>query len=159
MSECREFSDISHRRQLALWKDGLDRIEEQQGRGPIYERGDLDLHLRVKRAAAQDLAECRWSREQIAEALSKLVGRDVSLAQIDAITAETKNHRMPAEWVPAWVRVTGSRRLLELLCAESGMWLADAIEHDLAELARAQIQSERVNGKIAELRKRVEAKV
>ena len=159
MPEIQELSDIGQRRQLALWKDGFDRIEVEQGLMPTYERADLDLHLRVKRAAAQDLKGCRWSRQQVTHALSKLVGREVSQAQIDTIIAETKTHRMPAEWIPAWVRVTGSRRLLDLLCAEAGMWLADETEHDLAELARAQIHQERANTRIQELRTRVEAKV
>jgi hypothetical protein len=159
MSEFARDSDIERRRERAQWKAGLDRLDIERGRGPIHEQGDLDLHLRVKRAAAQDLKECQWSREQVAEGLSKLVGREVSLAQLDTMTAETKTHRLPAEWIPAWVRITGSTRLLELLCAECGLWLADATEHDLADLARAQIQQERNNGKIDELRKRVEQKV
>jgi hypothetical protein len=131
----------------------------ENGRIPIHELGDQDLHLLIKRIAALDLKECRWSREQVAEGLSKLVGRVVSLAQLDTITAETKSHRLPAEWIPAWVRVTGSTRLLDLLCAESGMWMADETEHDLADLARAQIHQERVSGKIVELKKRVSEKV
>jgi hypothetical protein len=159
MSEQREFSDIARRREQARWKLGLDRIEVESGRNPIHELGDLDLHLCIKRAAALDLKECRWSREEVAEGISKLVGRVISLAQLDTITAETKLHRMPAEWIPAWVRVTGSTRILDLLCAESGMWMADETEHDLADLARAQIHQERVTGKIVELRKRVEEKV
>jgi hypothetical protein len=159
MSESLEISDIGRRRQLALWKDGLDRIEAENGRGPIFEVGDLDLNQRVRRALAQDLKECRWSREQVAAAISKLVSREISLAQIDAYCAETKTNRFPVELIPAWVRVTGSKRLLELLCAECSMWLADATEHDLADLARAQIHQERTGQKIVELRRRVEAKV
>ena len=124
--------------------------ENEESSDPLfaYHKGDSDLHLAVKRAAVQDLKECRWSRQQIAEGLSTLVGRELSLAQLDAILAETKIHRMPAEWVPAWVRVTGSRRILDLLCAASGFWVADANDRDLADLARAQLDRKRLDKKI-----------
>jgi hypothetical protein len=159
MSETQEKSDIDRRREEAQWKVGLDQVEIQRGLTPAYILGEADFHLRVKRAAVQDLKECRWSREQVALGLTKLIGREVSLAQIDSILAETKLHRLPAEWLPAWVRVTGSKRLLELLCAECGMYLADVTEHDLAGLAREQLQLEKVSSKIDMLRKRLAEQV
>jgi hypothetical protein len=155
MSDLCCVSDIDRRREEAQWAAGLDRTDIQNGLTPAYIHAEADLKVRVKRAAAQDLKECRWSREEVALGLSKLVGREVSLAQLDAILAETKLHRLPAEWLPAWVRVTGSKRLLEMLCAECGMWLVDATEHDLAELARAQMQQEKNGSRIEALKKRL----
>ncbi len=150
MPETKESSDMGRRREEARWKTRLDVEDIEKGGGPFYafQKGESDLHLAVKRAAVQDLKECRWSRQQIAEGLSTLVGREVSLAQLDAMLADTKIHRMPAEWVPAWVRVTGSRRILDLLCAAAGFWVADADEHDLADLARAELERERLEKKI-----------
>jgi len=155
MSEAQQISDIGKRREEAQWRAGLDRIDAERGRSPVFQAGESDLHLRVKRAAVEDLRECRWSREQVAEGLTRLVGREVSIAQLDAMLAESKTHRLPVEWVPAWVRVTGSRRLLELLVAECGMWLADEVEHDLAEIGRLKIEAEKASAREAELRSRV----
>ncbi|KKL21473.1 hypothetical protein LCGC14_2445110 [marine sediment metagenome] len=152
MSEIDWSSDIRRRREEARRKASLDR-----GDLPFcsYLQDQAGLPLLVKRAAAQDLKECRWSREQVAEGLSKLIGRQISLAQIDAMIAETKTHRLPAELIPAWVRITGSARILDLVCAECGLWLADETEHDLAELSRAELDREKAAGKADELRKRL----
>lgn len=158
MAEIERSSDIDKRREEARWSVGLDRQDGPGGSFYSYEPRP-ELHLLVKRVAAQDLKECQWSREEVAIGLSKLVGRRVSQAQIDAMLAESKTHRLPAEWIPAWVRVTGSKRLLELLCAEAGYWLADATEHDLAELSRVEFERQRAEARAAELRKRLMEKL
>lgn len=111
---------------------------------------------KVLAAAAKDLRECRWSREEVAERLSFLLARKITVAQIDALIAESKPHRFPAEWIPAWVKITGSARLLALLCEESGYWLADETEHNLAQLSRTEIERDRADRRVAELRARLE---
>ena len=161
MSEIDWSSDIHRRREEARWRVDLDQGDLADGRSPFrsYRQDQADLPLLVKRAAAQDLKECRWSREEVAEGLSRLIGRPISLAQIDAMLAETKQHRLPAEWIPAWARVTGSTRILALVCAECGLWLADETEHDLAELARAEMEREKAGARAEELRKRLAEEV
>lgn len=103
----------------------------------------VDVAIRIKRALVQDLRECRLSRAEVALQLSSGCGRTISEAQIDSYTAETKTHRIPIELVPAWVGVTGSRRLLDLLCGEAGLFVATAKERDLAEFGRQQILKEK----------------
>ena len=112
-----------------------------------------DLHLWVKRTLIRDIKECQWSREQIACRLLMLTGKVVSLATLDAMVAESKDHRFPAEWIPAWVIATGSRRLLDLLVGEAGFWVADQTEHDLAEFARLRIQTTKNSARADELRR------
>lgn len=114
-----------------------------------------DYHLAVKEAAAADLKECRWSRDEVADRLSLLIGRRVSRTVIDAVVAETKDHRFPAEWLPAWVVVTGSRRLLDLLCTAAGFWLADQTEHDFAEFARLQLSQRKSASRAKALQERL----
>ncbi len=129
---------------------------DTSARGPFaLNRDSLShLHSEIKRLVAQDIKDCPHSREQVADHLSWLLGRHITVAQIDAITAQTKDNRLPAEWVPAWSVATGSRRILELLCTEAGYWLADETEHELAELGRAQIVRERADAKVEELKRK-----
>ncbi len=108
----------------------------------------LEGHERVRKALKADLAGCGLSREEVALRLSNRVGR-VSLAMLDAYVAETKAHRFPAELIPAWVSVTGSRRLLDLLCGEVGLSIATSEDRDFAELGRAQMTGERLRAKLA----------
>lgn len=118
-----------------------------------------DLHLAIKKALATDIKECCWSREQIVQRLALLTGRPVGISTLDAMVAETKDHRFPAEWIPAWVLSTGSTRLLNLLCSESGLFLSDATEHDLAELARLNIATRQATKRAEKLRQRLEAEL
>ena len=117
-----------------------------------FEAENHGFDLAVKQAAAQDLKECRWSREEVCLELSRLLAREITVAQIDAMVAETKSHRLPISIVPAWVRVTGSRRLLDLLCTAAGMWLADETDHQFAELGRAGLRAEKLAARAAELK-------
>lgn len=109
------------------------------------------LHHSIKQQAARDLRECRYSREHVAERLSWLLGRSITLAQIDAVTAATKAHRFPAEWIPAWIMTTGSRRILELLCGAAGLWAADETDQRFARLGREAIKARKAAKRAAEL--------
>jgi hypothetical protein len=115
--------------------------------------GNSDLQLAIKRAAANDVRECRRSRAQIADELSSRTGRSISVAQIDAYLAETKSgHRFPCDLLPAWVQVTGSRRVLDILCAAAGYCLADQTERELAELGRECIRREKSQSRLEALK-------
>ena len=155
MSKAEEFPDTGRRREEARWRSYLDRRDAEQGRLPFhsFQSNEADIHARIKLAAAQDLKECRHSRAEVAEGITRLISRPVTLAQINAIVAESHTHRLPAEWIPAWCRVTGSTRILEMLCAEVGMWLSDDMDHDLADLARAELGKQKAAERAAALRK------
>lgn len=154
-------SDITKRREEARWKASLDQTNLENGRDVIesYRADQADLPLMIKRYAAMDIRECRRSRDEIADGLSRLLAKHITVAQIDAITAETKANRLPAEWLPAWVRVTGSTRVLDLIVGSSGHWLADNVERDLADLSRAELDRKRLEERICALRARVEKTV
>lgn len=102
------------------------------------------LAVAVKQAAAEDLRGCKWSREQVAEQLSAALQRNITIAQIDAVLSETHAHRFPLEWLPMWIRITGSRRLLELVCEASSLRVAEPTEMDLAEFARLSLRAEQM---------------
>jgi hypothetical protein len=170
MSDAAEFSDIrfstdpdrpiDERREDARHRIAIDHADVDHGRQPFFYARPVesDVRLAVKRAMALDLKECRWSREQVADALSRLIGRSITQVQIDAWVAETKEHRLAAEYVPAWVRVTGSTRVLDLLCAEAGCWLADAVEHDLADYGRSILHREQLTARLTMLERQLQGR-
>jgi hypothetical protein len=151
MSNLRKFADTGIPEQLLL--DGLEAAEKP------FPAEIRDVRDDVKRALAADVKGCTWSREQIAHGLSIYMRRDITVAMIDAMLAPSKEHRFPAEWIPAWVRVTGSCRILTLLCAQSGMHLADGTQHDLAELARLQLQQKKAAQRAEALKRKLWEKV
>ena len=111
-----------------------------------------DLYQAVKRLASEDLKGCPLSRIQVAEALSRALHLSVTVAQIDAITAPTKEgHRFPAFWLPAWTRITGSTRILSLLCEKAGVWMATDTDRKFAELGRAHLKAKSTDTKISDL--------
>lgn len=102
----------------------------------------------VRNALHADLKMCGKSRERVALELSAMVGRQISAEMIDAFVAASKAHRFPAEWIPAWVTVTGSRRLLDLLCGALGLSVATEEDRDFAELGRTRLRDEKLTRKL-----------
>ena len=152
---CPDIPDLNELRERARWNRAIDRQHLERGTPPWLTFGvekSPNLNLAIKAAAALDLKECRWSREEIAEGLSVMLGRVVTLSSLDAVVSQTHPHRFHAEWIPAWTRITGSRRLLDLLSAACGLWVVDAEDIDLAQYARAMLTAEK-------LRKRIEVKI
>lgn len=104
----------------------------------------------VRDAIGKDLCECGMSRAEIALRLSDMVGKSISKDTIDAWTASTKPHRFPAEWLPAWVYITKSLRLLEVLTGPVGLSLATQEDRDFAELGRIKLNEQKLTKKLWE---------
>ena len=150
-----DIPDLDKLRQRAHLDEDIDRRYLERGKVPCISPGadeEPALDVTIKTAAALDLKQCRWSREQVAEGLSAILERSITVAQIDAVTSKTHSHQFHLAWLPAWVRITGSRRLLDLVCAASGLWAVDGGEWDLAQYARASLTAEK-------LKKRIEGNV
>lgn len=85
----------------------------------------LTLVLVLKSAMAEDLADCDRrgiSRDNIADAMTRITGERISRTCIDKWVASTKTDRViPTLRFGAWAEATGSRRVLELLCRQVGM--------------------------------------
>ena len=113
----------------------------------------------IKKVLIADLRECPLSRAEVAERLTEECCRRITETQIDAYTAASKEHRFPAEMVAAWVKVTGSRRLLALICEEAGLYLASQTDRELAEMGRAQIAAEKAAVRRDDLKGRLWHKV
>lgn len=109
----------------------------------------------IKAALREDLKNCRLSREQVAFELSVVSGRRVSLAQIDAWSADSKPHRIPIEIVPKWVEIMDSRRVLDVICEAAGLYVATEKDRDLADIARTQLEIEHHERRMAQLKGKI----
>ncbi len=106
--------------------------------------GSLDIALRLRDTLAEVLHEAtdpqtgkRMDRFAVAAALSRLSGRDVSKHMLDRYTAPSADDwRFPAELIPALVKATGDRRLLQLLAEHCEARVVVGAEVWEAELGR-----------------------
>ncbi|MFG1409478.1 hypothetical protein V5G24_00060 [Xanthobacter sp. VTT E-85241] len=99
---------------------------EEDMRGPL----DLVIARLIKRA----LADCKQSREVIAQKMSDYLGRPISKDMLDAWASPAKSNRMPLDAFAALVDATGDMSLLGWLPAEHGFVVVPARYADLIEL-------------------------
>jgi hypothetical protein len=133
------FEEKSDTRQAALFGSELEHP------------GCLDVDTAV-RAALAGLFKGGFSREAIAERMSHLVGREVTVAMLDTYTADSKrNHRFPAAWIPALCAATGDARLLQYLVQRTGYRMISQEEEQLLELGRMFLEQQVATRKLSDV--------
>ncbi len=138
------------KRQMSLF-DVLQQVSAAPPEQSV--EGELDVASTLRLTLIAAIKQCPLSRHQIAGEMSHLLGHEVSKTTIDSWTAESKErNRIPAEYLPAFCRVTGDREPIRLL-AESG----DMFAMPGPEALRAEIQkfTEQESKARAEKRKRM----
>lgn len=99
------------------------------------------------------IKSCQLSRHQIAGEMSYLLGKNITKEQIDSWTRETdspdlpKRH-IPAEYLPAFCRATGSMAPIEVMGRTAGMFVLpgpDALRAEMQKLDEQirELQAER----------------
>lgn len=134
---------------------------------PSTQEGALDVveHLRMSLRTA--IKGCPLSRHQIAGEMSHLVGRTVTKEVIDSWTREAptpgpsrqgrgegeeegerRYHRhIPAEYLPAFCKITGSEEPLRLLGEAAGFFVLPGPEALRAEIQRLDEQIRDAQGR------------
>ncbi len=137
-------------RQMSLF-DVLKQVAESQ---PTQTReGEMDIANSLRVALIEAIKTCPLSRHQIAGEMSHLLGVEVTKTTIDAWTAESKDrHRVPAEYLPAFCRATGSSEPIRLLVERGGMFAMPGPEALRAEIQKYDEQERKAR---AEKRKRL----
>lgn len=113
------------------------------------EAGLAGLERRVNTMVGSMLNSDERSREEIAGAMSAMLGEDVSRAMLDAYSSPARiEHKVPFSRMLALVAVTGRHDLLDLLLREIGAALLVGEEIHTARLGHierqiAQLQAER----------------
>ncbi len=121
MARRRKKIDKGDERQMTLL-DLLSSAQQEADKEALTE-GSANIREQLRLAMAEAIKRCELSRWEIAGKMSHLLGVEVSKYQIDAWTAESKEgHRLPAEYLPAFCRVTGDNRPLRMMAETAGLF-------------------------------------
>lgn len=137
----KRFADTPN--QLSIF-DLLIREKDSGASSPA--EGSANIRERLRAAVADALKHPAKSRWQIAGEMSHLLGIEISKYQIDAWVAESKEHRIPAEYVPALCRVTESYEPLRVLTEAAGVYLMKSEEALRAEIQKWDEEARKAQG-------------
>lgn len=104
--------------------------------------GSMNYSREIAHAMSLALKECPFDRVDVAARMTRLTGREVSLAMLNAYTAESREMHSPSlERAIAFDAATEGFTLLNLYAAKRGcrvMVGKDALYAELAELEKAK---------------------
>lgn len=126
-------------RQLSL--HGLFQVP----RPPEPVGGSLNFGLELRATLSRVLKDCPDSREVVAGRMSELLGAEISVHQLNAWTAESREAwRFPFEFAAAFEQATGCHALTELLARKRGCIVLVGEEALKAELGRLEMKESEI---------------
>ena len=142
MAKARKKID-SHPGQMSLL-DLLVQAHESLG-GSKPEEGSCNVQQRLRATVCMAIKQSPLSRWEIAGRMSYLLGCEISKYMLDAWTAESKDgHRMPAEFVPAFCRVTDDLAPLSVLSEAAGLFALPGPDALRSEIRRLDEEAKRI---------------
>ena len=115
--------------------------------------GSLNVQAQLRRSLIQAIKNCSLSRHQVSGEMSHLLGHEVNKTTLDSWTAESKErNRIPAEYLPAFCKVTGDREPLRLIAEAGDMYAMPGPEALRAEIQKYDEEERKAR---AEKRKRL----
>ena len=115
--------------------------------------GSCNIQVQLKESVSRAMSISKLSRYEIAGQISNLLGKDVTKYHLDAWVAESKDgHRLPAEYLVAFCKVTGSYEPLNLICKPLGLFImpgSDALRSEIRKI------DEEIEGLMTEKEKRL----
>jgi hypothetical protein len=119
--------------------------------------GSMNDGALIRGVLVEAIRHSSKSRPQIADEMTRLVGREITERALNAYTAESKeDHRWPAELTRAFCSATGDDRLLRVLSEAAGLRVINDAESHLLELGRNYLGRARAERAIAALEQRLE---
>lgn len=115
----------------------LDLIERAEHmREEPAAQGCLCIEAQLRRALSEAIKGCSLSIHQVAGEMSHLLGETITAEMIYSWTAESKtHHQIWGSRLPAFCRVTGARRPMEIVAEAAGLFTLPG-----PEALRAEIQ-------------------
>jgi hypothetical protein len=111
---------------------------------PVKLEGSEDIAGAVREKLTDALYEAKSvhgkDRYQVAMEISRLSGQGLEKHTLDSYTSSDSGRRLPVEYLPALMKVTGNYQILELLAEKCGFKLMSPTHVALAELGAASLQ-------------------
>jgi hypothetical protein len=105
--------------------------------------GSYDLDHQVRTILSDACRQQRLSRAEIAQQMSRLLGRSVTERILNDFTADSHElHRFPLAWTAAFCHVTNDFRLLDVIVRRLGAQLINSEQARLLDLGRATVVKE-----------------
>lgn len=121
--------------------------------------GGLDLDAALRAAICDAIKHCDLDRLGVAAEMSRLTGRNISKAMLDAYTGDSRDdHNFPFRYAAAFEVATGSYCLTQLLARQRGCTVLVGEEALLAELGRLEQMEADVKAQKASLKHYLERK-
>ena len=120
----------------------FDYIRELQELDKKSTEGTFNVSDKLRMALTHALKQCPLSRHQVAGEMSHLLGIEVNRTTIDSWTAESKpGNRIPAEYIPAFCKVTNNYEALVILNQAAGRFSMpgpDALRSEIQKWAERE---------------------
>jgi len=101
--------------------------------------GRLNIDLQIRELITQALKRTKLSRYEVAGKMSELLAKEITKAQIDAWSAESKEgHRFPLSYLPAFCEATGDTTIMKFIAEKCGGFYIENEEAIYTELGRIE---------------------
>ena len=123
--------------QLSLFDNVVSTYYETIVRPNKVQAGSINIGSQLRNLLLEGLKQCQLSRWEVAAKMSELLDVEITKSQLDSWTAESKEgHRFPAEYLPAFCRVTGYLEPLRIMAELVDCYLLESKEALLADLGK-----------------------
>ena len=137
--------------------DLIEEITPEKFALPEYQPESKPLTLRIKEAISEAVKNSGLKRYDIAGRMSEHTGQEITESMLNSYTAESKEgHRMPAEYMPIFCKITQDFAALEILAAAAGARLVKSDEIYFLELGRLEQAEKSIQQKRAAIKKEFE---
>jgi len=110
--------------------------------------GELNIDVPLREMISEALKGTRLSRYQVAAEMSRMLGREITKAQLDSWSAESKeNHRFPLVYFLAFMEATGDKTILRFICEKAGGYFIEGEDALRLELGRIEEQKRELQKK------------
>lgn len=129
--------------------------------------GAMNFDAELRGALKQALKQCGIDREEIAAAMTMMLGGEadepgapddfrVTRAQLDAFTAQSKGAwKLPVTYLPAFIKATGSTWLLDMIAGKCGCRVLVGEEAVLAQWGVLELQEQRLKAEKKKLQRQL----
>ena len=148
--------DGTPERQASLF-DMIEEIDPHKFAEPNFQIETKPLSSRIKEAISEAMKNSGLKRYAIAGQMSELLAVEITESMLNSYTAESKEcHRMPAEYIPTFCKLTKDYTVLEILVAAAGGRMAKSEEIYYMEMGRLQQAEKSIQQKRAQIQRELD---